>query len=411
MKRDSIEPPRVPSPDSADGSIALRNWMTCMGLSSGARLVYALIYQFSEDGAGVYNGGLRYAALRCGMSERTARSAVRELMERGYIREVGNHVNGDRTSGRCLQALAAPADAAREAWRERFASVYAGLLKPELVWDESDLTPAKSATHAISSGVISATHAEIAGVDGALTPAESATPAISSAVNPATPAKTAGVKEGVQNDGFAGRQSNMTSDANRPLQKLQGSEEGIDNILLDNIYSYPIPSNPIPESTPQVEGRVEPWPGWLGMATLTASAVNRHRLDAVEDRYRALLGEGFGVDQIQAAWDVRQDDARATVSEARYMPNLADWLSNPGATGARAMMHAMRVAAERSARERAEGAVELIGLHVPGTGLCFGYKVDGCVRGPLVDAEGLIPVEGGDERAQAALGVTMGDAA
>lgn len=197
-----------------------------------------------------------------------------------------------------------------------------------------------------------------------------------------------------------------------PLQKLQGSENGIDNIILDNINyisSYPISSNPIPESTSHVEG--EPWPGWLGMASLTASAVNRHRLAAVEDCYRGLLAEGFGVEEIQAAWDVRQDDARSTVSDPRFMPNLADWLSNAGATGARAMMRAMRLAAERADKGRGEGDLQLIGVHVPGTGLCFAYKAGGRVMGPLVDSEGLIPVEGGDERARAALAAKMGDAA
>lgn len=382
------EAPRVPSPDSADGGITIRNWMTCLGLSQSARLVYALIYQFSEDGAGVYNGGLRYAALRCGMSERTARGSVQELIRRGLVREVGHHVNGNHTSGRCLQTLAAPADEARRAWRDRFASVYAGLLVPENVW-----------------------------ADSAATPAESATPPRSSGEESATPAKLAGVEKELKSGKTAGRYSQISRIEPSPRQKLQGSTEddGKDNIYNNiNIYSYPISSssNPIPKTSPRSEGRVEPWPGWSGMATLTASAVNRHRLTAVEAPYRALLAAGFDAERIQAAWDARQADARSTVSDERYMPNLADWLGDTGATGARAMLHAM-IAAERAAAERdaSREACELIGVHVPGKGLCYAYKVGGRFMEPLTDGEGLIPVDGGEERARVALEAIRADSA
>ena len=438
------EAPRVPSPDSADGGITIRNWMTCLGLSHSARLVYALIYQFSEDGAGVYNGGLRYAALRCGMSERTARGSVQELIRRGLVREVGHHVNGNHTSGRCLQTLAVPADEARRAWRDRFASVYAGLLVPENVWADSAATPAESATPARSSGEESATPAEFAGVVALSTPAESAAPAKSSGEESATPAEFAGVVAlstpaesaapakssgeesaapaefaGVEKELPSGRNAGRCSQISRiepsPRQKSQGSTEddGKDNIY-NNIYSYPISSssNPIPKTSPRSEGRVEPWPGWSGMATLTASAVNRHRLTAVEAPYRALLAAGFDAERIQAAWDARQADARSTVSDERYMPNLADWLGDTGATGARAMLHAM-IAAERAAAERdaSREACELIGVHVPGKGLCYAYKVGGRFMEPLTDGEGLIPVDGGEERARAALEAIMADSA
>ena len=410
------EAPRVPSPDSADGGITIRNWMTCLGLSHSARLVYALIYQFSEDGAGVYNGGLRYAALRCGMSERTARGSVQELIRRGLVREVGHHVNGNHTSGRCLQTLAVPADEARRAWRDRFASVYAGLLVPENVWADLAATPAESATPARSSGEEPAAHAEFAGVVTLSTPAESAAPAKSSGEESATPAEFAGVEKELPSGRNAGRCSQISRIEPSPRQKSQGSTEddGKDNIYNNNIYSYPISSssNPIPKTSPRSEGRVEPWPGWSGMATLTASAVNRHRLTAVEAPYRALLAAGFDAERIQAAWDARQADARSTVSDERYMPNLADWLGDTGATGARAMLHAM-IAAERAAAERdaSREACELIGVHVPGKGLCYAYKVGGRFMEPLTDGEGLIPVDGGEERARAALEAIMADSA
>lgn len=148
------------------------------------------------------------------------------------------------------------------------------------------------------------------------------------------------------------------------------------------------------------------------MATLTASAVNRHRLTAVETPYRALLAAGFDAERIQAAWDARQADARSTVSDERYMPNLADWLGDTGATGARAMLHAM-IAAERAAAERdaSRGACELIGVHVPGKGLCYAYKVGGRFMEPLTDGGGLIPVDGGEERARMALEAIRADSA
>lgn len=92
------------------------------------------------------------------------------------------------------------------------------------------------------------------------------------------------------------------------------------------------------------------------------------------------------------------------------MPNLADWLSSAGPTGARAMMHAMRLAAERAergAKGRGEADPKLVTLFLPGTGRCFGYRI-GNDCGPLVDADGHIPLEGGAERARMALAEKMG---
>lgn len=49
--------PRCPSPDSPDAGVLVLNWMGMLPVSPGARYVYALIYQYSADGAGCYAGG------------------------------------------------------------------------------------------------------------------------------------------------------------------------------------------------------------------------------------------------------------------------------------------------------------------------------------------------------------------
>lgn len=87
-------------------------------------------------------------------------------------------------------------------------------------------------------------------------------------------------------------------------------------------------------------------------AILAASAVNRRGVDKIHEPLTALVAQGIGIDEIQAAWDRRQEDARKTVSSDRYMPNLAKWLAEEGPGGAWAM-----VAVERGRRRReAEGA-------------------------------------------------------
>lgn len=144
------------------------------------------------------------------------------------------------------------------------------------------------------------------------------------------------------------------------------------------------------------------------MAALTASAVNRHRLNLVERAYRSLLEEGMTTDEIQAAWDSRQEDARKTVTADRFMPNLADWLESSGPTGARAMVCALR--APRRDRGDERGA-QLMRIHVPGTGLCYGFSAPGGRMGPLLDEDGdMIPIADGDghERADRALARLMG---
>lgn len=113
----------------------------------------------------------------------------------------------------------------------------------------------------------------------------------------------------------------------------------------------------------------------LAEARLAASAVNRRSLGEIHGPLSALIAQGFTVDEVQAAWDRRQEDARVTVSGDRFMPNLSKWLADRSPQGAWSMLYAARAAADKASELR----------------LCaFGSPTDG--------AWGYRPVDGGSAR-------------
>ncbi len=117
MDWDSVwEPVRFAPPDSPDGGLIVYNWMTEIGMSPTTRNIYALIYQYSADGAGYYTGGAAYAARRCGVSEKTAWRAIRDLLNAGLVRETVPHVRGDSRSCATLQAVIGRVGEFRTKW-------------------------------------------------------------------------------------------------------------------------------------------------------------------------------------------------------------------------------------------------------------------------------------------------------
>lgn len=138
----------------------------------------------------------------------------------------------------------------------------------------------------------------------------------------------------------------------------------------------PIPEVDLPEACLDEDLR-------LAEARLAASAVNRRSLGEIHGPLSALIAQGFTVDEVQAAWDRRQEDARVTVSGDRFMPNLSKWLADRSPQGAWSMLYAARASAADAARAAADKASELR--------LCaFGSPADG--------AWGYRPVDGGSAR-------------
>lgn len=141
--------------------------------------------------------------------------------------------------------------------------------------------------------------------------------------------------------------------------------------------SYPsIPEVDLPEACLDEDLR-------LAEARLAASAVNRRNLGEIHGPLSALIAQGFTVDEVQAAWDRRQEDARETVSGDRFMPNLSKWLADRSPQGAWSMLYAARASAADAVRIAADKASELQ--------LCvFGSPMDG--------VWGYRPVDGGSGR-------------
>lgn len=159
-----------------------------------------------------------------------------------------------------------------------------------------------------------------------------------------------------ENDETADRSPSMDKMSNDQRTKcpLEPRKDGIDNIDI-----YPIlPSNPSLPGVDLPEGGAD---GSLRLAEarLAASAVNRRGLDRIHEPLSALIAQGFSIEEVQAAWDRRQDDARETVSGDRFMPNLSKWLADQSPQGAWSMLSAERSAVADRARGRVKEAPEL----------------------------------------------------
>ena len=75
--------------------LTIEGWMrTRLGLSGNELIVFAVVYQFSQGNAGRYIGGLAFLADWCGCHIDTARRAVRNLEEQGFILPLRGEVNG-----------------------------------------------------------------------------------------------------------------------------------------------------------------------------------------------------------------------------------------------------------------------------------------------------------------------------
>ena len=196
-----------------------------------------------------------------------------------------------------------------------------------------------------------------------------------------------------ENDETADRSPSMDKMSNDQWTKcpLEPRKDRIDNIDI-----YPIlPSNPSLPGVDLPEGGAD---GSLRLAEarLAASAVNRRGLDRIHEPLSALIALGFTAEEVQAAWDRRQDDARQTVSGDRFMPNLSKWLADRSPQGAWSMLYAARASAPAGDSALATDAPELeLCVFASPTGDVWGCRpVDGGSGRILLDESGSVIVRG-----------------
>lgn len=359
MDWDSVwEPVRFAPPDSPDGGLIVYNWMTEIGMSPTTRNIYALIYQYSADGAGYYTGGAAYAARRCGVSEKTAWRAIRDLLSAGLVRETVPHVRGDSRSCASLQAVIGRVGEFRSKWLDH--SPEPALPTPFPVGAPMDKMSV-----------------------GAPTPMDKMS------VGAQPPMDKMSVGETEESAGGCASMDKMSSDqwTECPLEAHKDNKD---------IDIYPIlPSYPsIPEVDLPVAGPGEDL--MLAEARLAASAVNRRSLGEIHEPLSALIALGFTAEEVQAAWDRRQDDARQTVSGDRFMPNLSKWLADRSPQGARSMLYAARASAPAGDSALATDAPELeLCVFASPTGDVWGCRpVDGGSGRILLDESGRAIVRG-----------------
>ena len=359
MDWDSVwEPVRFAPPDSPDGGLIVYNWMTEIGMSPTTRNIYALIYQYSADGAGYYTGGAAYAARRCGVSEKTAWRAIRDLLSAGLVRETVPHVRGDSRSCASLQAVIGRVGEFRSKWLDH---------SPE---------PALPAPFPVGAPMDKMSV-------GAPTPMDKMS------IGAQPPMDKMSVGETEESAGGCASMDKMSSDqwTECPLEAHKDNKD---------IDIYPIlPSYPsIPEVDLPVAGPGEDL--MLAEARLAASAVNRRSLGEIHEPLSALIALGFTAEEVQAAWDRRQDDARQTVSGDRFMPNLSKWLADRSPQGARSMLYAARASAPAGDSALATDAPELkLCVFASPTGDVWGCRpVDGGSGRILLDESGRAIVRG-----------------
>lgn len=75
--------------------LTLEGWMVAtLDLKGDVLIAYGLIFQFTQEGAGIFTGGLSYIASWAGCSIDTARRAVKLLVAKGLIFEHRGKNNG-----------------------------------------------------------------------------------------------------------------------------------------------------------------------------------------------------------------------------------------------------------------------------------------------------------------------------
>ena len=392
MDWDSVwEPVRFAPPDSPDGGLIVYNWMTEIGMSPTTRNIYALIYQYSADGAGYYTGGAAYAARRCGVSEKTAWRAIRDLLSAGLVRETVPHVRGDSRSCASLQAVIGRVGEFRSKWLDH--SPEPALPTPFPVGAPMDKmsvgapTPMDKMSIGAQPPMDKMSVGESRPMDkmsvGAPTPMDKMS------IGAQPPMDKMSVGETEESAGGCASMDKMSIDqwTECPLEAHKDNKD---------IDIYPIlPSYPsIPEVDLPVAGPGEDL--MLAEARLAASAVNRRSLGEIHEPLSALIALGFTAEEVQAAWDRRQDDARQTVSGDRFMPNLSKWLADRSPQGAWSMLYAARASAPVGDSALATDAPELeLCVFASPTGDVWGCRpVDGGSGRILLDESGSVIVRG-----------------
>ena len=371
------ESARFAPPDSPDGGVIIYNWMAEIGMSPTTRNIYALIYQYSADGAGYYTGGAAYAARRCGVSEKTAWRAIRDLLNAGLVRETVPHVRGDSRSCASLQAVIGRVGEFRSKWLDH---------APGAAFPSSFVSPApmdkmsigaQSPMDRMSVGEARPMDKMSVGAPapmdkmsiGAQSPMDrmsvgEARPMDKMSVGAPAPMDKMSIGETGTMDKMSVGENDETADRSPSMDKMSNDQRTKCPLeprkdRIDNIDIYPIlPSNPSLPGVDLPEGGAD---GSLRLAEarLAASAVNRRGLDRIHEPLSALIAQGFSIEEVQAAWDRRQDDARETVSGDRFMPNLSKWLADQSPQGAWSMLSAERSAVADRARGRVKEAPEL----------------------------------------------------
>ena len=407
------ESARFAPPDSPDGGVIIYNWMAEIGMSPTTRNIYALIYQYSADGAGYYTGGAAYAARRCGVSEKTAWRAIRDLLNAGLVRETVPHVRGDSRSCASLQAVIGRVGEFRSKWLDH---------APGAAFPSSFVSPAPMDKMSVGApapmdrmSVGEARPMDKMSV-GAPTPMDKMS------VGESRPMDKMSVGESRPMDkmsvGAPTPMDKMSIGAQPPMDKMSVGETeesaggcaSMDKMSSDqwtecpleahkdnkDIDIYPIlPSYPsIPEVDLPVAGPGEDL--MLAEARLAASAVNRRGLDRIHEPLSALIAQGFSIEEVQAAWGRRQDDARQTVSGDRFMPNLSKWLADRSPQGAWSMLYAARASAPAGDSALATDAPDLeLCVFASPTGDVWGCRpVDGGSGRILLDESGSAIVRG-----------------
>ena len=392
MDWDSVwEPVRFAPPDSPDGGLIVYNWMTEIGMSPTTRNIYALIYQYSADGAGYYTGGAAYAARRCGVSEKTAWRAIRDLLSAGLVRETVPHVRGDSRSCASLQAVIGRVGEFRSKWLDH--SPEPALPTPFPVgapmgkMSVGAPTPMDKMSIGAQPPMDKMSVGESRPMDkmsvGAPTPKDKMS------IGAQPPMDKMSVGETEESAGGCASLDKMSSDQWTKCP-LEAHKDNKDIDIYPILPSYPsIPEVDLPGAGPDEELR-------LAEARLAASAVNRRSLGEIHEPLSALIALGFTAEEVQAAWDRRQDDARQTVSGDRFMPNLSKWLADRSPQGAWSMLYAARASAPAGDSALATDAPELeLCVFASPTGDVWGCRpVDGGSGRILLDESGSVIVRG-----------------
>ena len=407
------ESARFAPPDSPDGGVIIYNWMAEIGMSPTTRNIYALIYQYSADGAGYYTGGAAYAARRCGVSEKTAWRAIRDLLSAGLVRETVPHVRGDSRSCASLQAVIGRVGEFRSKWLDHSPETALPAPFPAGAPMDKMSIGAQPPMDKMSIGAQPPMDKMSIGAQppmdkmsvGGPTPMDKMsigaqppmdkmsvggpTPMDKMSIGAQPPMDKMSVGETEESAGGCASMDKMSSDqwTECPLEAHKDNKD---------IDIYPIlPSYPsIPEVDLPVAGPGEDL--MLAEARLAASAVNRRSLGEIHEPLSALIALGFTAEEVQAAWDRRQDDARQTVSGDRFMPNLSKWLADRSPQGAWSMLYAARASAPAGDSALATDAPELeLCVFASPTGDVWGCRpVDGGSGRILLDESGSAIVRG-----------------